>query len=98
MIAVLDAVLADSMAVYSQISDSGIVDRLLWLVGELEQLGRLVGTVRTRAKESAAAEEWHEQFHVLAEVLFRADLIELGVPANDVDPLVPTGVFVIGVC
>ncbi|MGW4718355.1 TetR/AcrR family transcriptional regulator [Nocardia sp. NPDC004260] len=95
LIAVLDAVLADSMAAYGSLLDSGVADRLLWLVGQLEQLGRLVSTVHARAKESAAVDEWHEQFHVLAEGLFRTDLIELGVPAGEVDPLVTIGVFVV---
>ncbi|MGK8510563.1 TetR/AcrR family transcriptional regulator [Nocardia asiatica] len=95
LIAVLDAVLADSMASYSEMLDSGLSDRLLWLVEELEQLGRLVSTVHMRAEKSAAIHEWHEQFHALAEGLFRAELIELGVPAHDVDPLVAIGVFVV---
>lgn len=95
LIAVLEAVLADSMAAYSNILDSSLTDRLLWLVGELEQLGRLVSTVHTRAAESAAISEWHEQFHALAEGLFRAELIELGVPGHEVDPLVTMGVFVV---
>ncbi|MBF6173730.1 TetR/AcrR family transcriptional regulator [Nocardia blacklockiae] len=95
LIAVLDAVLADSMAAYSEVLGSSLADRLLWLVEELEQLGRLVSTVHTRAEESAAIQEWHEQFHALAEGLFRAELIELGVPADDVDSLVAIGVFVV---
>lgn len=95
LIAVLDAVLADSMASYSELLGSGLADRLLWLVEELEQLGRLVSTVHTRAEESASIQEWHEQFHALAEGLFRAELIELGVPADEVDPPVAIGVFVV---
>ncbi|PXX52712.1 TetR family transcriptional regulator [Nocardia tenerifensis] len=95
LIAVLDAVLADSMASYREVLDSELTDRLLWLVEELEQLGRLVSTVHTRAGESAAIQEWHEQFHALSEGLFRAELIELGVPADEVDPLVAIGVFVV---
>ncbi|WP_067852340.1 TetR/AcrR family transcriptional regulator [Nocardia shimofusensis] len=95
LIAVLDAVLADSMAAYREILDSGLADRLLWLVGELEQLGRLVSTVHARAKESEAIHQWHEQFHALAEGLFGAELIELGVPENEVGPLVAIGVFVV---
>lgn len=95
LIAVLDAVLADSMAAYREVLGSGLADRLLWLVEELEQLGRLVSTVHTRAEESTAIREWHEQFHALAEGLFRAELIELGVPGDDVDSLVAIGVFVV---
>lgn len=94
-IAVLDAVLTDSMASYSEMLGSGLPDRLLWLVGELEQLGRLVSTVHMRAEKSAAIHEWHEQFHVLAEGLFRAELIEFGVPTDEADPLVAIGVFVV---
>ncbi|MFJ2668836.1 TetR/AcrR family transcriptional regulator [Nocardia fluminea] len=95
LITVLDAILADSTAAYSEILDSGLADRLLWLVTELEQLGRLVNTVHARAKESEAIAAWHEQFHALAEGLFRTELIELGIPADDVDPLVSMGVFVV---
>ncbi|TCJ96410.1 TetR/AcrR family transcriptional regulator [Nocardia alba] len=95
LITVLDAILADSMAAYGEILDAGLADRLLWLVTELEQLGRLVNTVHARVKESPAVAEWHEQFHALAEGLFRAELIGLGISADDVDPLVSMGVFVV---
>lgn len=95
LIAVLDAVLADSLAAYGALLGSPVADRLSWLVGQLEQLGRLVSTVHARAKESAAVDEWHERFHGLAEGLFRVDLVELGVPAEQVDPLVTIGVFVV---
>ncbi|MGW0640378.1 TetR/AcrR family transcriptional regulator [Nocardia salmonicida] len=95
LITVLDAILADSMAAYGEILDSGLADRLLWLVTELEQLGRLVSTVHARAKESQAVAQWHEQFHALAEGLFRTELIELGVHADEVDPVVFMGVFVV---
>ncbi|AYF77742.1 TetR/AcrR family transcriptional regulator [Nocardia yunnanensis] len=95
LIAVLDVVLADSMAAYNEMLDASLTDRLVWLVEELEQLGRLVSTVHSRAGESAAVQEWHEQFHALAEGLFRAELIELGVPVDGVDPLVTMGVFVV---
>jgi len=95
LIAVLDAVLADSMTSYRTMLGSDLADRLMWLVDELEQLGRLVSTVHTRAEKSAAVREWHEQFHALAEGLFRAELLAFGVPADDVDPLVAIGVFVI---
>ncbi|WP_067819712.1 TetR/AcrR family transcriptional regulator [Nocardia inohanensis] len=95
LIAVLDAVLADSMASYTDMLDASLTDRLLWLVAQLEQLGRLVSTVHTRAAASAAIGEWHEQFHALAEGLFRAELIELGVPTDGVDPMVMMGVFVV---
>ncbi|MGN2637217.1 TetR/AcrR family transcriptional regulator [Nocardia takedensis] len=95
LIAVLDAVLADSLTAYGEVLGSGLTDRLLWLVEELEQLGRLVSTVHTRAEESAAVREWHERFHAMAEGLFRVELIELGVPGHEVDALVAIGVFVV---
>ncbi|WP_280221518.1 TetR/AcrR family transcriptional regulator [Nocardia neocaledoniensis] len=93
--AVLEDVLADSMARYGEVLDTDIVDRLVWVVAELEQVSRLVTTVHARAKESEAVRDWHEQFHALAEGLFRADLAMIGVPSNELDAMTSIGVFVV---
>ncbi|MGW0249041.1 TetR/AcrR family transcriptional regulator [Nocardia goodfellowii] len=95
LIAVLDDVLGDSMARYSAVTGTGMVERLVWVVVELEHLSRLVTTVHARAKESEAVRDWHERFHAMAEGLFRADLSEIGVPADQLDAMTSIGVFVI---
>ncbi|MCP2280000.1 transcriptional regulator, TetR family [Nocardia amikacinitolerans] len=95
LIAVLEEVLADSMARYGEVLDTDIIDRLVWVVAELEQVSRLVTTVHARAKESETVRDWHEQFHALAEGLFRADLAMIGVPATELDAMTSIGVFVV---
>ncbi|GAA5055071.1 hypothetical protein GCM10023318_30690 [Nocardia callitridis] len=95
LIAVLEEVLADSMARYGEVIDTGMVDRLVWVVTELEHLSRLVTTVHARAKESDAVRDWHEQFHASTEGLFRAELAEIGVPNDELDAMTSIGVFVI---
>ncbi|WP_280462135.1 TetR/AcrR family transcriptional regulator [Nocardia carnea] len=93
--AVLEEVLADSMARYGEVVDTDIVDRLVWVVAELEHVSRLVTTVHARAKESETVRDWHEAFHALTEGLFRVDLIGIGVPENELDSMIAIGVFVV---
>ncbi|MGW5309570.1 TetR/AcrR family transcriptional regulator [Nocardia thailandica] len=93
--AVLEEVLADSMARYGEILGTDVVDRLVWVVTELEQVSRLVTTVHARAKESESVRDWHEAFHALAEGFFRADLTEIGVPDDELDAMTEIGVFVV---
>ncbi|WP_449289884.1 helix-turn-helix domain-containing protein [Nocardia thailandica] len=51
------------MARYGEILGTDVVDRLVWVVTELEQVSRLVTTVHARAKESESVRDWHEAFH-----------------------------------
>ncbi len=95
LIAVLEEVLADSMARYGEVLGTELLDRLVWAVAELEHLSRLVTTVHARAKESEAVRDWHEQFHALTEGLFRAELTEMGIPENGLDAMTSIGVFVV---
>ncbi|MFF0494413.1 TetR/AcrR family transcriptional regulator [Nocardia sp. NPDC004068] len=95
LIAVLDEVLADSLDRFDAVARADLVDRLVWVVDELEQVSRLVSTVHARSKESAAVREWHDRFHLLAEGMFRIELAELGLSDADLDAVIAMGVFVI---
>ncbi|MGI5217072.1 TetR/AcrR family transcriptional regulator [Nocardia sp. CA-290969] len=95
LIAVLDEVLTEAMDRYRAVAEVELTDRLVWMVGELEQVNRLVTTVHARSKESATVGEWHDRFHTLAEDLFRIELIELGCTDQDLDAVITLGVFVI---
>ncbi|WP_280435230.1 TetR/AcrR family transcriptional regulator [Nocardia carnea] len=95
LIAVLDEVLAEAMDRYGAMGARDVVDRLLWVVGELEQASRLVTTVHARAKESQSVRDWHEQFHTVAEALFMVDLAEIGVAEDELAAMVEIGVFVV---
>ncbi|WP_030518719.1 TetR/AcrR family transcriptional regulator [Nocardia sp. NRRL WC-3656] len=95
LIAVLDDVLAEAIDRYGAVAQVELTDRLVWVVGELEQMSRLVTTVHARARESVTVGEWHDRFHALAEGLFRIELAELGFAEQDLDAVISIGVFVV---
>ena len=95
LVAVLDAVLGDALADYQQMAEQSLEKQLLWVVGTLQQMRRLVATVHTRAAQSLAVDEWHTGFHLMAETLFRSTLEQAGLTGAHVDAEVKIGVFTI---
>lgn len=92
LIAVLDAVMADSLAEYAGVADRPIAEQMLWTVRQLQQLQRLVTTVHARIGRSEALSAWHDAFHATTEGLLRAS-IERTVPAAAIDAEVRIAVF-----
>ncbi|ADG97397.1 transcriptional regulator, TetR family [Segniliparus rotundus DSM 44985] len=95
LIAVLNAVVADAWSQYQGVASEPIAARILWLVRQLTQMSRLVNTVHARVEHSPALAEWHHNFHLLTEGLFRHELESLGVPTETLDAEVMIGVFVV---
>jgi AcrR family transcriptional regulator len=95
LIAVLIAVVADAWQDYQSVTYLPIADRLLWVVERLQQLSKLVTTVHTRVSVSPALNEWHDQFHLFAEGLFRQELDADAPPLASLDAEVRIGVFAV---
>lgn len=95
LIAVLDRLLAEALATYTEIADMSLNDRLLWVVDQLEQLHGLVNTVHARATASPAIDAWHSAFHRLADALFDDSLRAAGVTETDLTGMSAIGTFVI---
>ncbi len=95
LVAVLNAVLGDALADYEQLTTRPLEDQLLWVVSTLQQMRRLVATVHARAAQSAAVDEWHTGFHLMAEALFRTTLEHAGLSGPNVDAEIKIGVFTI---
>jgi AcrR family transcriptional regulator len=94
LIAVLDGVLADGLAEYAGVADRPIAEQMLWTVGQLQQLQRLVATVHARVGRSAALHAWHDAFHATTEGLLRASIAGT-VPPGAIDADVRIAVFAI---
>jgi AcrR family transcriptional regulator len=94
LIAVLDAVLADALAEYATVADRPIAEQVLWTVGQLQGLQRLVTTVHARIDRSEALNAWHDAFHATTESLLRAS-IGHAVPARALDAEVRIAVFAV---
>lgn len=77
LVAVLVAVVADALADYQAVADRPIADRLLWVVGQLQSVDRLVKTVHARVDRSPAVDAWHTGFHAFAEGLFRQEVAQI---------------------
>jgi TetR/AcrR family transcriptional regulator, cholesterol catabolism regulator len=74
LIAVLDAVLGDALTEYASVAQSPPADQLVWVIDQLQQVRRLVGTVHARIDRSPALDAWHTAFHAGAEDLLRTVL------------------------
>lgn len=80
LIAVLEAVMADVWPQYEEIASQPIAARLLWIVGKLTEMSRLVTTVHARVEHSAAVAEWHQNFHTITGSLLQFELQAAGGP------------------
>jgi AcrR family transcriptional regulator len=94
LIAVLDAVMTDSLTEYASVADRPIAEQMLWTLQRLQQLERLVTTVHARIGRSEALNTWHDAFHATTEGLLRTS-IEQAVPAGEIDAEVRIAVFAI---
>ncbi|WP_111512690.1 TetR/AcrR family transcriptional regulator [Mycobacterium kyogaense] len=95
LIAVLDAVMGDVWPQYEAIASQPIAARLLWVVGQLTEMSRLVTTVHARVDHSAAIAQWHENFHAITGSLLQFELQSRGVPPSTVEAEVMIGVFTV---
>ncbi|NMN97551.1 TetR/AcrR family transcriptional regulator [Antrihabitans stalactiti] len=95
LVAVLNAVVADALADYEQVSTAPIAEQLLWIVDTLQQMRTLVSTVHSRATRSPAVDAWHNGFHLMTETLFRTTLEQAGLSGTDIEAEIKIGVFTI---
>ncbi len=95
LIAVLTAVMADVWPQYEAIAGQPIAERVLWIVGQLTDMSRLVTTVHARVEHSAAIAEWHQNFHTITGSLLHFELQGYGLPAPTVDAEVMIGIFTV---
>lgn len=93
LIAVLEAVMADVWPQYEEIADQPIAARVLWVVGQLTEMSRLVTTVHARVEHSAAIAQWHHNFHAITGSLLQFELQAAGVPAPEAEVMI--GIFTV---
>lgn len=93
LLAVLDAVLGDALTDYQQVAAAPLADQLGWVIGQLQQMSRLVNTVHSRSMQAPAIDEWHTNFHCITEGLFRTALEQAGADPNGIDADIWIGVF-----
>lgn len=85
LIAVLDALLTEKLAAYSQLRGRSLASRLRWVVQHLQEVSQLVATVHARVERSERLSDWHERFHQTVGQLLRAELEGLGMHATRLD-------------
>ena len=95
LIAVLTAVMADVWPLYQDVAGEPIAARLLWVVGQLTEMSRLVTTVHARVEHSPAVAEWHNNFHLITASMVRFELENAGVSTATVEAEVMIGIFTI---
>ncbi len=95
LIAVLNDVMNDAIGDYQDVAARPLEDQLLWAVGQLQEMRRLVSTVHARIRASPAINEWHDAFHVMTEGLLRVLLEQAGANGANVDAEVKIAVFAI---
>jgi AcrR family transcriptional regulator len=93
LIAVLTSVMADVWPQYERIASHPIAERVLWIVGQLTEMSRLVTTVHARVEHSSAIAEWHQNFHTITGSLLQFELQSIGVAAVDAEVMI--GIFTV---
>ncbi|MFE0748642.1 TetR/AcrR family transcriptional regulator [Gordonia sp. NPDC058843] len=94
LVAVLEAVLADSLQRYAELAEPDLTGRVLWIVSELRSLRTLVDTVHSRRLTSEAVDNWHNGFHAVADEMTRASL-PADLPTDQLDATCHIVTFVI---
>lgn len=95
LVAVLSAEFSSRMSSYLLLQGVSPVDRLCWVVTQLESVRRLVGTVHSRLESSEAIRTWHDRFHALSEEALRIELKQAAVAPEKIEARVKIGVFTI---
>lgn len=95
LVAVLDHVLAQSLAAASLRAQQPWGDQVLWAIEQLEQYHRLVTVVHARTAISPLIDAWHNNFHALMDTIMADGLRGVGVPEAELAPMTRIGVFVI---
>lgn len=95
LVSILNAELTKHLNEYMLQSSKTLTERLIWVVDQLQLANRLVSTVHARSKFSKELREWHEQFHLLVEGLFRLELEKVGLAADQIETRVKIAVFTI---
>lgn len=94
LVAVLDDLLATSLAELESVEDSSIEQLFLLAATRLTELGSLVDAVHTRRLSSPVIDEWHDNFHGLADTITRA-VLPGSLDADRVDAICRMMTFVI---
>jgi len=95
LLAVLNDVLSDAAAEYTEIADRPVSELVAWLVETLERSSLLVTAVHSRISHSEELNAWHDRFHQTTEAAFRQALVRDGVPSEMLDSEIKIGVFTI---
>jgi AcrR family transcriptional regulator len=95
LVAVLDHVLAQSLAAASLRARQPWGDQVLWAIEQLEQYNRLVTVVHARTAISPLIDAWHTSFHALMDTIMADGLRGVGVPEAELAPMTRIGVFVV---
>ncbi|WP_347454238.1 helix-turn-helix domain-containing protein [Acinetobacter thermotolerans] len=95
LVSILNAELTRHANEYMMQSEKELSERLIWVVDQLQLVNRLVSTVHARLKFSPELKEWHERFHTMVEALFRLELQQIGVSADQMETRVKIAVFTI---
>ncbi len=81
LVAVLEELLIEALARYEPMAQRPPADKIMFVVDELSAMRNLVDTVHSRRATSPAIDQWHSNFHAMADALTRADL-----PPDDAQP------------
>ncbi|AWB92273.1 TetR/AcrR family transcriptional regulator [Aeromicrobium chenweiae] len=95
LVAVLDHLLAEALHGVDEQAETPLVDRLLWVVGRLDERAKLVTTVHALATTSPVVEAWHDGFHAVTNEILADGLRQSGIPEEQVVPMTRLGVFAI---
>ena len=95
LVAVLDQVLTQAVQEQSAQFDRPWDEQLLWVIGRLRRLHRLVSVVHARVRSSPVIDDWHNRFHALADLSLAEGFRRAGVAEADLPAATRVAVFTI---
>lgn len=95
LLAVMDSLVVELVAEYSQRKPHGLDAQVLWLLDVLERAEGLIATLHARVSQSQAIHDWHARFHTMLEAMLAAELRVHGVPEGQIEHASRVAMFVV---
>lgn len=83
LLAILDELVAEALAEYSNIQAQSLDQQLLWLLNKFDAVPHLITTVHNRMNFAESVKTWHQRFHFMLESLVVNQLMLNGVKQED---------------
>lgn len=95
LVAVLDRLVNQSLAVLPTKQHAPLSEQLAWLLGEFQQTRQLISTVHARLDQSDTIREWHDRFHAMLDDMLVHQMVSKGMTPAKASVMATVGTYVV---